>query len=98
MAEEPELEAMVEALQMENDLLGTEVAALRAELASGRREEEDPSARRISVERYERLTRAERDLKWLLRRLGGGTMGWVLRRRRGYRVLEERYLGGPRRG
>lgn len=98
MAEEPELEALVEALQMENDLLATEVAALRAELASGRREEEDPSARRISAERYERLTRAERDLKWLLRRLGDGTMGWALRRFRGYRVLRERYLGGPRRG
>jgi hypothetical protein len=96
--EDPDLAALVEALQMENDLLATEVAALRAELASGRREEEDPSARRISAERLERLTRAERDLKWLLRRLGGGTTGWVLRRFRGYQVLEERYLGGPRRG
>jgi len=96
--EDPDLEGLVEALQMENDLLATEVAALRAELASGRREEEDPSARRISGERLERLTRAERDLKWLLRRLGGGTRGWVLRHLRGYRVLEERYLGGPRRG
>jgi len=93
-----ELEALVEALQMENDLLATEVAALRAELASGRREEEDPSARRIAAERLERLTRAERDLKWLLRRLGGGTRGRILRHLRGYRVLEERYLGDPRRG
>ncbi len=98
MSEDPDLEALVEALQMENDLLTTEVAALRAELASGSREEEDPSARRISAERLERLTRAERDLKWLLRRLGGGTRGWVLRRLRGYRILEERHLGGPRRG
>ena len=99
MPEDSGLEALVEALQMENDLLAIEVAALRAELASGRREEEeDPSARRISAERLERLTRAERDLKWLLRRLGGGARGWVLRHLRGYRVLEERYLGGPRRG
>lgn len=98
MPEDPNLEALVEALQMENDLLATEVAALRAELALGHREEEDPSARRISAERLERLTRAERDLKWLLRRLGGGTRGRVLRHLHGYRVLEERYLGGPRRG
>lgn len=98
MPDDPDLEGMVEALQMENDLLTAEVAALRAELASGYREEEDPSARRISAERFARLTRAERDLKWLLRRLGGGTRGWVLRRFRGYRVLEERHLGGPRRG
>jgi hypothetical protein len=95
VAEDADLEAWVEALHMENDLLAAEVAALRAELASGHREEENPSARRISPERLERLARAERDLKWLLRRLGGGTMGWVLRRFPGYRVLEERYLGGP---
>lgn len=98
MAEPPEPYELVEALQMENDLLTAEVAALRAELASGRREQEDPSARLLSAERLERLTRAERDLKWLLRRLGGGTPGWLLRRFPGYRVLEERYLGRPRRG
>jgi len=96
--ESPDLESLVEALQMENDLLTAEVAALRAELASGRREEEDPSARRVSAERWERLTQAEHDLNWLLRRLGGGMKGRVLRRFRGYRVLEERHLGSPRRG
>jgi hypothetical protein len=96
--ESPDLESLVEALQMENDLLTAEVAALRAELASGRREEEDPSARRVSAERLERLTQAEHDLKWLLRRLGGGARGWVLRRFRGYRVIEDRHLGSPRRG
>ena len=98
MADDPELEALVEALQMENDLLAMEVAALRAEIDSGRPEQEDPSARSISAERQERLTAAERDLKWLLRRLGGGAKGWVLRRFRGYRRLEARHLGGPRRG
>jgi len=94
--ENPDLESLIEALQMENDLLTTEVAALRAELTSGRREEEDPSARRISAERLERLTQAERDLKWLLRRLGAGAPGWVLRRFRGYRLIEARHLGGPK--
>ena len=98
MDESPDLESLVEALQMENDLLTAEVAALRAELASGRREEEDPSARRVSAERLERLTQAEHDLKWLLRRLGGGAQRWVLRRFRGYRVIEDRHLGSPRRG
>jgi hypothetical protein len=98
VAEDPDLEALVEALQMENDLLAMEVAALRAELASGRPEQEDPTARRVSAERLERLSLAERDLKWLLRRLGGGAKGWVLRRFRGYRTLEARHLGGPRRG
>ena len=98
MPEDSGLEALVEALQMENDLLAIEVAALRAELASGRREQEDPGERRISAERLERLTTAERDLKWLLRRLGGGARGWVLRRFEGYRTLEARHLGGPRRG
>ena len=98
MAEDPDLEELVAALQMENDLLALEVASLRAELASGRRELEDPGERRISAERLQRLTRAEHDLKWLLRRLGGGAKGWVLRRFRGYRTLEARHLGGPRRG
>lgn len=98
MADDPELEALIEALQMENDLLAMEVAALRAEIGSGRPEQDDPSARRISAERLERLTAAERDLKWLLRRLGGGVKGWVLRRFPGYRTLEARHLGGPRRG
>jgi hypothetical protein len=96
--ENPDGERLVEALQMENDLLTAEVAALRAELASGRREQEDPSARLISAERLERLTTAERDLKWLLRRLGGGARGRLLRHLAGYRVLEERHLGRPRRG
>lgn len=98
MDENPDLESLIEALQMENDLLTTEVAALRAELAAGHRQEDDPSARRISAERLERLTQAERDLRWLLRRLGSGVKGWVLRRFPGYRVIEERHAGGPRRG
>jgi hypothetical protein len=98
LPENPDLAALVEALQMENDLLAAEVASLRAELASGRREEEDPSSRRISADRLQRLVQAERDLKWLLRRLGGGSVGWLLRRFRGYRVVEDRHLGNPRRG
>jgi len=91
MREHEERQALIEALQMENDLLSMEVAALRAELTSGRVEPDDPAARPIAAERLERLQRAERDLKRLLRRLGSGPQGWLLRRRRGFRNLERRY-------
>jgi hypothetical protein len=92
MHDEEELQALVEALHMENDLLAMEVAALRAELASGRPEVEDPRSRTVSEERLERLARAERDLERLLRRLGRAPQGWLIRRTRGYRNLAERYL------
>ena len=91
MRDDAERREMIEALQMENDLLAVALAALRAELESGRIEPEDPAARTISAERLERLQRAERDLKRLLARLGSGVPGWVLRRTRGFRRLEQRY-------
>ena len=91
MRDDDEHRALIEALQMENDLLAMEVAALRAELSSGKAEPDDPSALVISTERLERLQRAERDLKRLLRRLGSGPQGWLVRRWRGFRNLERRY-------
>jgi hypothetical protein len=46
-------------------------------------------------ERHEADRRAERDLRRLLRRLGSGPLGWLVRRRAGFRALEERYLRRP---
>ena len=41
-----------------------------------------------------RLEGAEQDLTLLLRRLGRPPLGWLFRRRRSFRTLQERYLSG----
>ncbi|HEX2181448.1 MAG TPA: hypothetical protein VHH10_04125 [Rubrobacteraceae bacterium] len=41
-----------------------------------------------------RLEGAETDLALLLRRLGRPPLGWLFRRRRSFRTLQERYLSG----
>ncbi|MBM3695396.1 MAG: hypothetical protein FJW79_05635 [Actinobacteria bacterium] len=48
--------------------------------------------------RREAGRQAECDLRRLLRRLGWGPVGWLLRRFKGFRALEERYLKGTERG
>jgi hypothetical protein len=94
MRDEAADRALLDALQMENDLLSMEIGALRAELGSGRSDPDDPSARTVSAERLEQLQLAERDLKRLLARLGSGVPGWFLRRTRAYRNLEQRHGAG----
>lgn len=78
----------LESLEMENDLLALEVASLRR----GAADVEHPMA----AERLARLEQAEKDLHWLLRRLGTGPLGWLARRRTGYRRLAARHLGDDR--
>jgi hypothetical protein len=45
-----------------------------------------------SPQRQEYLEGAERDLQLLLKRMGSAPFGWLFRRRRSFRTLEERYL------
>ena len=45
-----------------------------------------------SPQRREYLEGAERDLQLLLKRMGSSPFGWLFRRRRSFRTLEERYL------
>lgn len=71
-------------LETENDLLAFEVEALRS---AGGDLEHGPDAARLAE-----LEQAERDLRWLLRRLGSGPWGWLVRRRRGWRRLADRHL------
>lgn len=47
---------------------------------------------RAPSQRLAYLEGAERDLQMLLRRLGKGPVGMLLRRRRSFRTLEDRYL------
>ena len=79
----------VEALQAENELLTFENQALRAQLSADVSDHDDP--RSIGPERMSELLRAERDLKWLLKRLGRGPTGFLIKRFRGYRRLVGRY-------
>ncbi len=45
-----------------------------------------------SPQRRVYLEGAERDLQLLLKRMGSAPFGWLFRRRRSFRTLEERYL------
>ncbi len=45
-----------------------------------------------SPQRRVYLEEAERDLQLLLKRMGSTPFGWLFRRRRNFRTLEERYL------
>jgi len=45
-----------------------------------------------SPQRRVYLEGAERDLQLLLKRMGGAPFGWLFRRRKSFRTLEERYL------
>ncbi len=75
-------------LRMENELLALEVRFLRASLGWSKR----GAGSATSPSRLSHLEEAEGDLKLLLRRIGGGPMGAVLRRNSNFRILEQRYL------
>lgn len=94
-------------LRRENELLAFEVRFLRARLAEEERNPTDllnelEEARRtiarleerssIAPQRKARLERSEKDLTTLLERLSRSPLGRVLRLKRGYRNLEQRYL------
>ena len=68
---------------MENELLTFEVRFLKTQLT----EAEQLRSRTAKAEC------AEQDLVLLLRRLANSPLGWFFRRKKGFRVLEQRYLG-----
>ena len=77
-----------DALRMENELLAFEVSFLRARLgwpSTG-------AGSSNSLSGLARLEEAEQDLVLLLRRLANSPVGPLLRRRKSFRILEERYL------
>lgn len=91
----------IDALRMENELLSLEIRFLKARFADIRRAIEEETAqyreqmqraRRISPQRRAELETAEKDLISLLRKLLGGPLGPLLRRRKSFRDLEQRYL------
>jgi hypothetical protein len=56
---------------------------------------------RIPADRYEELRKAhekrkqaELDLKWLLKRLHDSALGFVISRRKGFKILVQRHLNG----
>lgn len=72
-------------------LLRLENQSLRAHLAA-----ENPGSRIAGLDdavvpaaELETLQRARKDLRWLLKRLGRGPIGWIVRRREGFRRLEQ---------
>lgn len=75
-------------LRMENELLALEVRFLRASLGWSKR----TTGSATSPSRLSHLEEAEGDLKLLLRRMGRGPLGAVLRRNANFRTLEQRYL------
>lgn len=78
-------------LRMENELLTFEVRFLRSRLGY-----QGPGAvSSASLNRLAHLEEAERDLVLLLRRMSSGVPGRVLRVKKEFRVLEERYLISP---
>lgn len=78
-------------LRMENELLTFEVRFLRARLSY-----QGPGATSsASLNRLAHLEEAETDLVLLLRRMSSGVPGRILRLKKAFRVLEERYLISP---
>ena len=75
-------------LRMENELLGFEVRFLKARLGGSA----EGLGSLASLSRIRHLEEAEKDLVLLLRRLGSSPLGPLMRRRRSFRTLEERYL------
>jgi hypothetical protein len=78
----------VDVLRMENELLAFEVRFLKARLGGTA----EGLGSLGSLSRLTRLEEAEKDLVLLLRRLGSIPLGPLLRRRKSFRTLEERYL------
>jgi hypothetical protein len=68
----------------------------RRALAGGKPErvaEGEGGAVRVPADRLAQLRQADHDLRWLLRRLGSGPQGWLMRRFGGFSRLEKRYIG-----
>lgn len=87
----------VDVLRMENELLAFEVSFLRSRLAGTGRPPFGPASPAGLPNQVSQPEEAEQDLVLLLRRLFGTPVGPVLRRRKSFKILEERYLN-PARG
>ena len=87
-------------LLAENELLRTENDVLRArlyDLERGLDELELGYLRSIAeddaqADEIEELRQARGDIRWVTKRISKTPIAWVLRRRPGYRNLEERWL------
>jgi predicted nucleic acid-binding Zn-ribbon protein len=64
----------------------------RLEEAERRLGESEHSTAQLRT-RLEEAERAEQDLVLLLRRLANSPLGWLLRLKQNFRILEQRYLG-----
>jgi Tfp pilus assembly protein PilN len=83
----------IDALQMENELLAFEIRFLKAQVADIQRLKKSHLAETQRLEsRLEASERAEKDLVLLLSRLANSPLGWLLRFKRGFRTLEQKYL------
>ena len=90
----PQASEDVDQLRKENDLLAAEAQVVRARASGHRQEVEDLEAELAEARRQNKeLERARRDLVRLLQRLGSRPHGWLIRRVRAFRRLEERWLG-----
>ena len=83
-------------LELENEVMRYEIEALRRRL-DGHGDAELTDGVAVDPHELEVLRRARKDLRWLLRRLGTGPFGWVMRRFPGYRALADRHLDLKRR-
>jgi hypothetical protein len=77
-------------LVMENELLRYEVVHLRARLAAAEKARAKSAAGRENPD-----DSARADLVWLLERLDRSPAGSLLRARKGFRAIRDKYLGGP---
>jgi DNA repair exonuclease SbcCD ATPase subunit len=90
---------LTEAEQLRSRL--AEAEQLGSRLAEAEQEAEQLGSRLAEAEqeaqqlrsRLAKAERAEQDLVLLLRRLANSPLGWFFRRKKGFRVLEQRYLG-----
>ncbi len=85
-------------LRMENDLLNHQVVFLENELAHTKERlaaAQDGAATAVeSSDAATELAQAKKDLRWLLTRLDKPPVGWVTRRRSGFRNLWGRWMDG----
>ena len=79
-------------LRMENELLAFEVRFLKARLGGSA----EGLGSLASLSRVTYLEEAEQDLVLLLKRLNSSPLGPLVRRRKNFRTLEERYLHSSR--
>ncbi len=84
------LKAQLSAREAEHERSATQLQS-RLEESERRLEESEHSAAQLR-NRLAEAERAEQDLLLLLRRLANSPLGWFLRLKQNFRILEQRYL------